>query len=72
MKIVGAAIATTITFTLNFVILNIATSQNLSIVKSHRWFFADREAYSKIMVFLEFGVPASFMSVMDWWGLDVI
>jgi multidrug resistance protein, MATE family len=70
LEILGAALATTITFTVNYIA--VYTVPKAPVAPGDTWFFLDKAAYSKISIFLKYSLPASFMSVMDWWGLDVI
>lgn len=72
LKILGAAIATAITYTSDFLILYFINSLNPNLVFSHKFFFFDKEAFKKVFEFLKFGIPAAFMCMMEWWAYEVI
>lgn len=71
-EIIGAAIASSITFTLNFVIINLYVVQNPNIILSDKFFLVDKEAFEQIKVFLKYGLPACIMLMMEWWGYDFL
>jgi multidrug resistance protein, MATE family len=72
LRILGAAIATAITYTSNFLILYFINSLNPNIIFPHKFFILDKEAFKKVPMFLKFGVPAAIMCMMEWWAYEVI
>lgn len=71
MKLFGAALATTITYTLDLIIVSFLKSFNPDIIVPQKWFFMDFEALCRSPKYLKFGVPAAVMLMMEWWGYDI-
>ena len=72
LEVLGAAIATTITYSLDFIFLIVYQYSQPNLIKSQKWFFLDKEAFDAIPIFLKYGAPASLMLVMEWWGYEFI
>jgi len=54
----GAAFATTLTYSCNFIFLMLYQRSKPNIIASQKWFWADSEAIGAIPEFLKFAVPA--------------
>jgi Na+-driven multidrug efflux pump len=71
MKLFGAALATTITYSLDLILVSLLKSFNSEIIVPSKWFFMDVEALWRIPKYLKFGFPAAIMLMMEWWGYDI-
>ncbi|CDW91386.1 transparent testa 12 protein [Stylonychia lemnae] len=70
LDISGAALATTITYFLNFIIVTIYCA-NCSDLKES-FFFPDRETFKDLGEYLKIGIPSASMLCLEWWSLEVL
>ena len=68
----GIAIATWITYMLNYAIWVIYIYFNRSIVKEGSWHWINKDSFTGIIEYLKYGVPSMLMIIIDNWSFEVI
>jgi len=72
LKVLGVAVSTTITYSLDVILINYLLRSNPNIVVPQKWFLIDKEAFMRIIPYLKYGIPGAIMWAMEWWGYDII
>lgn len=70
LDISGAALATTITYFSNFLIVTIYCVWSKDLKES--FFFPDRETFRNMGEYLRIGIPSASMLCLEWWSLEVL
>ncbi|CDW78835.1 transparent testa 12 protein [Stylonychia lemnae] len=70
LDISGAALATTITYFSNFIIVTIYCANSPDLKDS--FFFPDRETFKDLGDYLRIGIPSASMLCLEWWSLEVL
>ena len=72
LDINGIGIATTWTFILNFISLTLYVHFNKNLIPKESWHFINKDAFSKLIEYLKYGVPAWLMLLLDWWAYELL
>ena len=68
----GIAVATCITYILNFVIGTVYITLNKSVVKEGSWHWINRDSFRGIIEYLRYGIPSMLMVMIDNWSFEVL
>ena len=72
MKVKGAAIATAITYSTNFIAITLFIHFKEESVHRDAWHLFNYDWIKRIDEFLKYGVPASLMLIMEWWSYELL
>lgn len=61
LKVLGVAVSTTITYSLDVILINYLLRSNPNIVVPQKWFLIDKEAFMRIIPYLKYGIPGAIM-----------
>jgi len=67
----GAAYALNITYISNMVILDFMSTANVQLKKSFR-LIPDKSVFTKLLIYLELGLPAAIMLSFEWWIFEIL
>ena len=67
----GAAFAINITYIANMVILDFMSSVNVQLKKSFK-LIPDESVFTRLLIYLELGLPAAMMSSFEWWIFEIL
>ena len=70
--IYGAGVSTTITYTFDFIILEIYRKFQTKEVLKSSWMFPTSEILEWINEFLKFAIPGWFTMILSWWPIEII
>lgn len=70
MDIKGAALATTLTYFINFFVSTLYVSFIKELRKA--WFLPNRNSFRGLYEYLKLGIPAMIMFLVDWSSLEVM
>lgn len=70
MDIVGASIATSITYFLQFVMITVYCSKVKELKKS--FFLPTKETFRDLGEYLNLAIPSTLMLVFDWWSFEIL
>ena len=70
--IYGAGVSTTITYTFDFIILEIYKRFQTKEVLKSSWMFPTREILEWINEFFKFAIPGWFTMILSWWPIEII
>ena len=69
--VIGASIATCITFWLNLTITTLYISFKKGAVPEESWFFFNKDTFKDWGIFLSYGIPAALMLCLEWWSYEI-
>jgi multidrug resistance protein, MATE family len=68
--VMGIALATLITFLLNFGFTTFYARHDKELRKSFFWF--DKDSFKDLNEYLKIGIPSCFMLCLEWWSFEVL
>lgn len=72
LQVMGAGIATGITYTINFAAITLYTHKKIEVVHRDAWHFFNTDCLYRIPEFLKYGAPASLMLILQWWSYELL
>jgi MATE family multidrug resistance protein len=72
LGIQGSAIATSITYFLDFLLIQLYVGTLKELKES--WFFPDKSCFNirGLIEFLKFGIPSAAMLCLEWWSFELM
>lgn len=72
MGIFGVGLSTSITYTINCVLISLYTYFQREEVFQAKWSLFDVQILWSMPMFLKYGVPSCFMLLIEWWAEEII
>ncbi|CAI2367045.1 unnamed protein product [Moneuplotes crassus] len=71
LEIVGAAVASLITYTLDFVLIHVYVSC-FEVVPSESWHWFDKNSFKGLINYCKYGVPSLVIVCLEWWCIEFL
>ena len=72
LKLYGVAISSTITYTLNFLLLTLYVNYKKNLIPPESWHLFNKSCLTKIPNYLKFALPAWLLNMVDWWAFELM
>lgn len=72
LGIVGTGYSSSLTYLLNFVLLNVYVTVKGDVVPAESWHFFNKDSFTELFQNLKFGIASSVMGMMDWIAFQLL
>jgi MATE family multidrug resistance protein len=70
LDIIGASLATSFTYFLQFTMITVLCMKTKSLKKS--FFFPTKETFKELGAYIKLAIPSTLMLIFDWWSFELL